>query len=165
MADPATMMERGFAAIAAKDLDALGATHHEDVVEDFQVLGPIVGRSQVRAFFSETFAAMPDMVFSVERIMPVDDRIAVGQWRIDGTFTEATFAGIAATGKPVSIRGIDVMEFEDDLLVHNTIYYDGLKFARQVGLLPPEGTRRDRAITSAFNFFTKTKAKLRRSRS
>lgn len=163
MADPATLTERSFSAIANKDPEALAATHHEDVVEDFIVLGPIQGKMAVKEFFSEMFVAFPDLSFIIERIMPVDDRTAVGQWLIEGTFTGGTFAGMAPTGRRVSIRGIDVMEFEADLLVHNTIYYDGLEFARQIGLLPPEGSRRDRAITNAFNTFTRTKAKLRRS--
>jgi hypothetical protein len=34
MADPATLMNQSLGAIAARDLDALSATHHGNVVED-----------------------------------------------------------------------------------------------------------------------------------
>lgn len=162
MADPATLMNEALGAISAMDLDALSATHHEDVVEDFVVLGEFRGRDTVRAFFSEMFAAVPDLDFRIERVMGVDDRIAVGQWTLTGTFTGGPFQGIQPTGKKLALRGVDIMEFEDDLLIHNTIYYDGLRFARQIGLLPNEGTTGDRAIMRGFNALTNVKARIRR---
>ncbi len=163
MADPASLMERAFAALTAKDLDALQALQHDTLVEDFVVLGPVTGRENIRAFFDELLTAVPDMDFKAERIMGVDDRIAVGEWSLKGTFTGGPFQGIEPTGKTLSLRGVDIMEFEGDLMVHNTVYYDGLKFARQIGLLPPEGTRRDRAITSGFNAVTKLRSVVKRS--
>ena len=162
MTDPAALMKKSFAALAAKDLDALQAGHHDELVEEFVVLGPVTGRRAIRAFFSEMFAAMPDLEFNVERIMGVDERIAVGEWSLTGTFTGGPFQGIQPTGKRLSLRGVDIMEFEYGLLLHNTIYYDGLRFARQVGLLPDEGSTGDRLIMSGFNALTGLKDKLRR---
>lgn len=163
MADPATLAKDAFAAVAARDLPALQAMQHEDLIEDFVVLGPVRGREEVGAFFREFFDAFPDLQFTVERILPVDERVAVGQWHIEGTFNGGPFQGVEPTGKRVSLRGVDVMEFENDMLVHNTVYYDGLAFARQVGLLPPEDSKRDRAILEMFNFVTKARSKLRRN--
>jgi hypothetical protein len=37
------------------------------------------------------------------------------------------------------------------LIQHNTIYYDGATFARQIGLLPGLGSRADQALLAAFN--------------
>jgi hypothetical protein len=54
-------------------------------------------------------------------------------------------------GRQVEIRGADVMEIVDGLIQHNTIYYDGATFARQIGLLPGLGSRADRALLSVFN--------------
>jgi steroid delta-isomerase-like uncharacterized protein len=161
--DPAALMTASFNAIAARDADALSATHHEQIVENFIVLGPIAGRANARAFFAELFAAAPDLEFTIERVMGVDDTTAVGQWRMKGTMTGGTFQGIEPTGRVLDIRGIDVMEFENGLLRNNTIYYDGLSFARQIGLLPPAGTRRDKAIMGGFNALTKLKRTLRRN--
>jgi hypothetical protein len=78
-ADATTLMQTSFEAIAAKDLAALSATHHDEVVENFIVLGPIEGKKSVREFFSEFFAAVPDLVFETESIMGVDATTAVGQ--------------------------------------------------------------------------------------
>ncbi len=161
--DPAALMNAYFSAIAAKDTAAMSTFLHDNVFENFIVLGPVEGKDNVMAFFAELFAASPDLEFSIERMMGVDDTTAVGQWRMKGTFTGGPFQGIEATGRVLDIRGIDVMELEDGLLRINTVYYDGLSFARQIGLLPPEGTRRDGAIKGGFNALTKLKQALRRS--
>jgi steroid delta-isomerase-like uncharacterized protein len=161
--DAASIMQSSFAAITAKDLTALSATHHPDIVEDFIVLGPIEGKESVRAFFAELFAAVPDLVFEAENVMGVDATTAVGQWKMRGTFDGGPFQGIEPTGRVIDLRGIDVMVFEDGLLRHNTIYYDGLSFARQVGLLPAAGSRADRGMLATFNAAAKAKSRLRRS--
>ena len=54
----------------------------------------------------------------------------------------------------VELRGLDLMEIEDGQTVSNTSYYDGAAFARQVGMLPPEGSGADRMMKSAFNAVT-----------
>ena len=54
------------------------------------------------------------------------------------------------------------MSVEDGLLVHNTIYYDGLAFARQIGMLPSAGSKTDTAMLASFNATTKLKGRLRR---
>ena len=41
------------------------------------------------------------------------------------------------------------------LVQHNTIYYDGATFARQIGLLPAQGASADRALIAVFNAKTK----------
>ncbi|MGB9374214.1 MAG: hypothetical protein WCA82_08655 [Jiangellales bacterium] len=54
-----------------------------------------------------------------------------------------------------------MMRFEDGLLKHNTIYYDGLAFARQIGLLPAEGSSADRALQAVFNARTYALARVK----
>ena len=56
-----------------------------------------------------------------------------------------------------------MLKFEDGLLKENTIYYDGLGFARQIGMLPREGSSADKAMTAAFNAGTDVRARLRRN--
>ena len=160
--DAGSLMRRAFEAIAAKDLDALRGAWHEDVEEDFVALEPVRGKEAATAFFAEYFAAMPDMEFTVERVISVDENTAVGEWSMRGTFNGGPFQGIEPTGRELALRGIDVMEFEDGLLRRNTIYYDGLRFARQVGLLPSEGSAPDRAMLAALNTLSRAKNRLRR---
>lgn len=159
--NPAALMRALLAAVAAKDLDTMRGMYHDDVVEDFVALGVFEGKDAVVAFFSELFTAVPDMQFTINRIVGGDDRIAVGEWSVTGTFSGGTFQGLEPTGRPVELRGVDVMEFDDGRLRRSTIYYDGLRFARQVGMLPAEGSAADRAVTSSFNALTRTRKGLR----
>ena len=49
------------------------------------------------------------------------------------------------------------MVFEDNFLRRNDVYYDALSFARQIGLLPSEGSLPDRGMTAAFNTLARAK--------
>jgi steroid delta-isomerase-like uncharacterized protein len=156
---PADIARAIFDAVARRDADAVVAFNAEDCVDHFVALGFFHGRAAVRELFVELFAAFPDFTMSVDRIVG-DETTAAVQWRAVGTFTGAPFRGIAATGRPVAISGCDVMEITDGVMRRNTIYYDGASFARQIGLLPPEGSAADRAMLRAFN----VKSRLRRRR-
>jgi len=148
-----------FARVTARDAKGTVEFAHPDIVDDFVAVGEFRGRDQVRGFFEEIFAAFPDFEIHVDRVV-ADDSCATVQWHATGTFTGRPFQGIAATGKPAQIRGVDVMEIEDGLIRHNTIYYDGAALARQVGLLPTAGSRTDRALLATFNAMTRLRARL-----
>lgn len=143
-------------AVSAHDLDALGELQHEDVVDDFVAVGVFRGRAAVRQFFAETFGAFPDFALDVVRITASGD-MAICEWKVEGTFTGTPFQGIRATGKRVTLRGVDCMQFDDGKLRSNTIYYDGAGFARSIGLLPAVGSTAEKAMTAAFNAATKAR--------
>jgi steroid delta-isomerase-like uncharacterized protein len=160
---PSHVASQIFEALGKQDLEAAMALQHPDVVEDFVVLRLFEGREAVRDFFAGLFSAFPD--FRIEVLQVVGDEThAVVQWHAHGTFTGAPFQGIHATGRSVDLRGCDVMEFDNGKLKGNTIYYDGLTFARQIGMLPREGSSADRAITAAFNAGTDVKSRLSQRR-
>ena len=97
---------------------------------------------------------MPDARTTVTRLIAGEQSCAV-EWRLEGTLSGAPFMGIEPTDKHVEIRGFDLFELEDEKLVSNTAYFDGMGFARQIGMLPPDGSGTDRAMRSAFNAVTK----------
>jgi steroid delta-isomerase-like uncharacterized protein len=156
LAAPADVARAVFEAVNARDPDRIVSHVAEDVDDDFVAIGPVRGRAAVHAFFVETFAAFPDFRMEVLRVV-ADDEAAVVQWRADGTFLGADFQGVRATGKPVSLKGVDVMVIRDGLVRANTIYSDGATFARQIGLLPPQGSTRDRMLMAAFNTATRVR--------
>jgi steroid delta-isomerase-like uncharacterized protein len=146
-----------FDAIAARDPDAMAAKWHPDGVEDLVPLGIFRGPDGVRQFFRELFGAIPDFTFTVERIT-ADHAVAAVQWRAAGTFDGAPFQGIDPTGRWIELRGADLLEVDEDgLITRNTAYYDGMAFARGVGLLPPEDSPADRALRTGFNVVTKVR--------
>lgn len=149
------------AATDRHDLDGLTMHAHPDWIEDVVAVGRLVGADAVRAFYAETFAAFPDFRIEVERLVG-DGPVVVAEWHATGTFTGASFQGIQPTQRSVELRGIDVFEFEDGLIIRSTVYYDGATFARQIGLLPARGSLADRATLTAFNAVTRIRTTLSR---
>jgi steroid delta-isomerase-like uncharacterized protein len=142
-----------FDALARRDAEGIGEHYSDDCVVDIVPIGVFRGRQAIVDFFREAFAAVPDLETTVSRVVSGETQAAV-EWRMSGHFTGAPFQGIEATGKHVELRGLDLMEIEDGKTVTHTAYYDGASFARQVGMLPPEGSGVDRMMKSTFNAIT-----------
>ena len=148
-----------FRALADRDAQAMASHWDAQGVEDLTSFGIFRGPDEVRAFFDELFAALPDAETTVDRVV-ADDRNAVVQWRMRGTFSGGRFQGLDAVGKPVTLRGCDVLEIEDGRIMRNTAYSDGLDFARQIGMLPPAGSGVEKALYGAFNGMNKLRMTL-----
>jgi steroid delta-isomerase-like uncharacterized protein len=143
-----------FEAMDRRDVAAMAEQWRDDGVEDVVPVGLLRGKEELRAFLDATFRAVPDARTTVGRIVAGEGSCAV-EWRLEGTFDGAPFMDIEPTGRHVEIRGFDLLELEDGQIVSNTAYYDGASFARQIGMLPPDGSGADRAMKSAFNAVTK----------
>ena len=158
---PAKIARRIIERISAHDLDGAQALTHDDAVDDFVAVGPRSGKEEIRRFFEELLGAFPDLRIEVARITE-SKGVAVVEWVTSGTFTGTPFLGIEATGKRVTLRGVDCMEIDGGKLRNNTIYYDGAGFARDVGLLPAMGSMADKGMTAAFNAVTRARRLLGR---
>ena len=134
-------------------------SYADDAIVDFVPLNVIRGSEEVRQFFLGLFAAIPDLETTYELAAASDDT-AVVEWRMRGTFNGAAFQGIEPTGKQVELRGVDVMRIENDRIAHNTAYYDGMDFARQIGMMPAQDSAGERAMIGAFNAVTKLRGRL-----
>ena len=143
-----------FEAVAARDPDTMATHWNADGVLDLVPIAVVRGPEGVKAFFREMFAAFPTIETTVTRVV-ADDKHAVVEWRMNGTFSGSTFQGMEPTGRPIDLRGADILEIKDDEILSNTAYFDGAEFARQVGLLPARESGADRAILNAFNAMTK----------
>jgi steroid delta-isomerase-like uncharacterized protein len=145
-----------FEALANRDLDAMAAHWREDVVDDLVALRPLRGTDEIVAFFRELFAAVPDLETTVTRVVAGETQAAV-EWRMTGHFTGAPLQGVDPTDRRLDLRGLDLFEVEDGKIVSITAYYDGMGFARQIGLMPPENSSAENAMKSAFNAATRVR--------
>jgi steroid delta-isomerase-like uncharacterized protein len=143
-----------FEAMDKRDPDAMAAHWSEDGVEDIVAVGVLRGRDELRDYFKSMFAGMPDARTTVTRLVAGEQSCAV-EFRIEATMAGAPFMGIEPNGKHIEIRGFDLFELEDGELVSNTAYFDGAGLARQIGMLPADGSGADRAMKGAFNAVTK----------
>jgi steroid delta-isomerase-like uncharacterized protein len=145
-----------FAAIANRDTSAMAAHWRADGVNDLVPLGVLRGTDEIVAFFRELFQAVPDLETTVTRVVAGETQAAV-EWRMTGHFSGGPFQGVDPTGRRVDMRGLDLLEIEDGQIVGGTAYYDGMTFARQIGLMPPENSSAENAMKSAFNAATKVR--------
>jgi steroid delta-isomerase-like uncharacterized protein len=145
-----------FEAVAKRDPQAMAEHWKEDGVDDLVAERPLRGTEEIIAFFRELFAAMPDAETTVTRVVAGETQ-AVVEWRMTGNFTGGPFQGIDPTGRRIEIRGLDLLELENDQIVGNTAYYDGMTVARQIGLMPPANSSAENAMKSAFNASTKVR--------
>ena len=143
-----------FDAFMAHDVDALLSNWHAEGIQDWIALGIFRGHAEIRELMTGLFASMPDLEMVVENVT-ADDRRCVVQWRSSGTHTGPAFMGVDPTGRRLELRGADVMEVEDGLVVRNTVYYDGAAFARGLGMLPPQDSGAEKVMLGAFNGVTR----------
>jgi steroid delta-isomerase-like uncharacterized protein len=148
-----------FAAVAARDISGMERLWGPEPVWDVTPLGERLDREQARGFFAELFAALPDLETTTEQLT-VGERVTALQWRMAGTFDGRPFTGIAPTGRRIEVRGCDCLEWEDGKLVKNTVYYDGLTFARGAGMLPAIGSAGERGMFAAFNALTAVRRRI-----
>ena len=66
--------------------------------------------------------------------------------------------GVEPTGKPISVEGIDHFVLRDGKVVSIYVGTDGMEFARQMGMMPPDGSAADKALKATFNAKTTPRA-------
>ena len=148
-----------FEAMDRRDVDAMLEHWAEDGFEDMVPVGVIRGHDELRRTMTAQFAAMPDMRTTVTRLVAGEHSCAV-EWRIEGTFDGAPYMDLEPTGSHIELRGVDLIELEDGKITSNTAYFDSSSYARQIGLLPADGSGADRAMKTAFNAATKVRRAL-----
>ncbi|HEY3865076.1 MAG TPA: MBL fold metallo-hydrolase [Solirubrobacteraceae bacterium] len=149
---------RYFEAIDAHDIDGAvamwAAGGRENVRGQVDVLAP----EGVREFIGELVGAMPDLNMQVVSTTAEGERCGV-QWRITGTFAGAGgskyFGGVAPTGSPIELEGFDLLTVRDGLVQGNDAFTDSMTFARQIGMMPPQGSAAEQRLTGAFNVKTR----------
>ena len=83
------------------------------------------------------------------------------QWQLTGRHT-GTLLGVAPTGKELSVDGMDHFVVRDGKVVSNFVVFDRFQYAQQLGMMPPDGSRADRAVKAAFNAQTALRRRLGR---
>jgi hydroxyacylglutathione hydrolase len=155
-----SIARRYFGAIDAHDLEqavSLWADGgRENVRGQVDTLAPV----GVREFIGGLMNAIPDLRMHVVSTTTEADRCGV-QWRLTGTFAgPGGFAGVAPTGSPIELEGFDLITVRDGLIQSNDAFSDSTTFARQIGMLPPQGSSAEQRMTRAFNAKTRLTSRL-----
>lgn len=138
-------------AMAAQDLKTACSLWEPGGIDDLVGIAELRAPDEVVDFFGGLFATVPDLDFEIESITAQDER-AVVNWRIRGTFNGAGKAmGLAPNGRPIDVRGADRLIIHDGLITRNTAIMNGLEFARQIALLPPQNSVLERVLYALVN--------------
>jgi glyoxylase-like metal-dependent hydrolase (beta-lactamase superfamily II) len=83
------------------------------------------------------------------------------RWRATGTFCgSAPFNGIEPNGARLELEGCDVLRIEDELIVSNDAFSDSMAFARQIGMMPAEGSAAEKRAFGLFNRASRVGARI-----
>ena len=155
MATAGEIATRYFEAVGRQDLAAAVAVWQpggtDRLVGDRELSAP----HEIRAFFEEIFAAFPDFALRIIEITADEQRAAV-RWRAEGTFAgPGSYYGFAPNHAQIALEGCDVVTVRDDLITHNDAYIDSGDVARQLGLLPPNGSSAQQRLAKVSNLRTR----------
>lgn len=151
VASPSEITRRYLHAVARHDLPAATALWQPGAIDRLVGQADLVAPDGIVDYFSALFAAFPDFTLEVVEIVTYRGRCAA-RWTARGTFAgPGYFQGFAPNGARVEFEGCDVLSVADGLITHNDAYLDTADIARQLGLLPPSGSRAEVWMTRAAN--------------
>lgn len=155
-----SVARRYFAAIDERDLEQALSLWADGGRENVRGQVDVLAPEGVREFIGGLIGALPDLSMQVVSTTTEGERCGV-QWRLTGTFAgREGFAGIAPTGAPVELEGFDLITVRDGLIVSNDAFSDSMTFARQIGMMPAQGSSAEARMTQAFNAKTRLGARL-----
>jgi steroid delta-isomerase-like uncharacterized protein len=155
----AELIHWAFEILNRHDAASLGQLYTAETVERFPDR-TCRGGDEIVAYFEDLFAAVPDWNIQIVGLAEQGDDVFV-QWYMTGTHS-GPLLGIAPTGKSLAIDGIDHFVVRDGKVVSNFVVVDQLQYARQIGMMPSDGSAADRVMKGAFNARTTLAQRLMR---
>lgn len=159
-------MAKGLESWNARDSDRVLALVTEDILwEDPSIPGgSLRGKPAAREWMESLWRAAPDLTWESlgEPFISFDGSRLAGMWRVTGHLSgPMRTTGWAPTGRGFELTGFEVLEFDGGLVRHEMSFADMAGFARQVGVLPQQGSAGDRVMT----MLQRLLARLQRQRS
>ena len=97
----------------------------------------IQGPEGAKQFVTQYRDAFPDVNVTIEhQIAEVD--MVLTHWRVKGINT-GPFMGMPATGKPMDVRGMDLVRFENGRMKETWGLFDFAGMMYQLGMIEPPG--------------------------
>ena len=120
------------------DLDACMELYADDAVQ-WMHDGLFEGVEAIRERLALDLVAFPDAKYVVESFVEDGDTFA-DEWTFtgtnDGPFRLPDGAEVPATGRPVELKGMELVEVRDGRIAVDNLYYDFMSAVAQLGLIP-----------------------------
>jgi steroid delta-isomerase-like uncharacterized protein len=147
-----TFVEHYLAAWNGCDTDAMSQLITDDIVwADPALPEPARGIPAVREFMWVSARAFPDLRFSEPDppVLAVTGDVVLWAWHMEGTHGGAIDPpGFAPTGRTIRVDGIDEWTMRDGQIARYRAFYDMNDVSRQLGFVPPAGSRAERAMVA-----------------
>ena len=131
------------------DPERLLALATEDVIweDPFIEGGHLRGKAALREWVSSLWRASPDLRFELvgEPLISLDGTQLAAAWKGVGRFTGPLDPpGFAPTNRMIEMVGVDIHEFDEDLVKRVHTETDTMALGRQIGAAPAPGSRAER---------------------
>lgn len=126
------ILERHFAALQKRDLDAILATYADDAEHDAvgRDPNPIRGREALGAFYRESLADLANTkVIPVRRLY--GESFAIDESILDG-YAQGRPFDLEGYSRPVRFRMLRIFEFQDGLIARESAWFDMVAIQRQL---------------------------------
>jgi steroid delta-isomerase-like uncharacterized protein len=157
--DTYEIAERYLRAANAHDIDAMVALWTPGSRETFPAFGQTFRvPDEFAAHFRALFDSIPDVSWKITSIT-ADTEGAVVRSTMTGTHV-GEYQGLSGTGRRFEVETADFLQIAGSRIVHNDVLFDGLAVLRELGVLPPQGSKRERAMQATFNALTRARRRL-----
>lgn len=109
----------------------------EDIHDYNQFPGLPQGIEGQRQALGVLMKGFPDQHYSVDAVIGDGDKVVIRS-TLRGTHT-GEFQGIPATGKQVTVQGIDIVRAKDGKWIEHWGIFDALGLMQQIGAIPSPG--------------------------
>jgi steroid delta-isomerase-like uncharacterized protein len=119
------------------NLAAVDEVFSADFVDNAAPPGLPAGPEGFKQLVTMYRTAFPDVQINIEDIVAEGDRVAL-RWTAKGTHL-GELMGIPATGKPVTVTGIDIDRIAGGKIAEHWGAFDQLGMMQQIGVVPTPG--------------------------
>ena len=164
VSDTSSVARGYFEAVTRRDVEAMASFWEPGAPDVIHGVAEMRVPDDLEAWFGDLFRAFPNFRFEVLDLIAAGEKAAV-HWRATGRFDGAgRFEGLIPNGATVDVQGCDVLTVRDGRIQRNDAYMNGAEMARQLGVLPPAGSRAERGMTAGLNLKTRLAQWLRSRR-
>jgi predicted ester cyclase len=158
---PQDVVTRYFAAANAHDPAGMAACWQPGGMEVLPALGlTLRAPDGLESHFTDLFSGIPDVTFQVIEQAATCNLVCVRS-TMQGTHL-GSYNGLAGTGRPFAVDVVDFIRVAGGLIASNHVVVDAMSTSRQLGVLPPTGSRPERVLLGVFNTLTRAKGPFRK---
>jgi predicted ester cyclase len=128
--DPKRVVAGLYAAITAHNYDNMGKYLQADFLDHNPQPGQAAGANGAMHAFEELYKSFPDLKLQMQQVVAEGDWVTARVFAV-GTH-KGTWMGIAATGKPFRIGGIDMLKVKNGQVVERWGFFDFMSLQQQL---------------------------------